>query len=72
MSKNNFSRRLAKINSMHVCDMVDVDLSFGEIYFPDFPIPEGETSVEYFERLAWDGLRSRYGDPLPKEISLQS
>lgn len=55
-------------NSMHVCDMVDVDLSFGEIYFPDFPIPKGETSVEYFERLAWDGLRSRYGDPLPKEI----
>ena len=55
-------------NSMKVCDMIDVNLSFGEIYFPDFPIPQGETSVEYFERLAWEGLKKRYGDPLPSEI----
>jgi len=55
-------------NSMHVCDMVDVNLNFGEIYFPDFPIPTQETSVEYFERLAWQGLKNRYGDPLPQDI----
>lgn len=55
-------------NSMHVCDMVDVNLKFGEIYFPDFPIPTTESSIEYFERLAWEGLKNRYGDPLPEEI----
>jgi DNA polymerase-3 subunit alpha len=55
-------------NTMHVCDMVDVNLNFGEIYFPDFPIPTGETSIEYFERLAWDGLKKRYGDPIPQNI----
>lgn len=55
-------------NSMSVCDMVDVNLSFGEIYFPDFPIPTQENSVEYFERLAWEGLKNRYGDPLPQEV----
>ena len=55
-------------NSMDVCDMVDLDLRFGEIYFPDFPIPTEETSVEYFERLAWEGLKKRYGDPLPNDV----
>jgi DNA polymerase-3 subunit alpha len=55
-------------NTMHVNDMIDVNLSFGEIHFPDFPIPTKENSTEYFERLAWDGLKKRYGDPLPQNI----
>ena len=55
-------------NTMNICDMVDVNLKFGDIHFPDFPIPTKENSVEYFERLAWDGLQKRYGKNLPKEI----
>ena len=55
-------------NTMQICDMVDLDLSFGNIYFPNFPIPTEESSIEYFERLAWEGLKKRYGDPLPSEI----
>lgn len=55
-------------NTMHVNDMVDVDLNFGQIYFPNFPIPTNEGSIEYFERLAWEGLRARYGEDLPQEI----
>lgn len=55
-------------NTMEICDMVDLNLSFGDHYFPNFPIPTAETSDQYFERLAWDGLKERYGDPLPAEI----
>lgn len=55
-------------NTMHVNDMVDIDLSFGQIHFPNFPIPTNEPSVDYFERLAWDGLKKKYGDPLPQHI----
>ena len=55
-------------NTMSVCDMVDVNLNFGEIYFPNFPIPTNETSTQYFERLAWEGLRNRYGNELPESI----
>jgi len=55
-------------NTMDVCDMVDINLKFGEIYFPNFPIPTEETSVDYFERLAWEGLKNRYGNPLPQHI----
>ena len=55
-------------NSMDVCDMVDLNLSFGEIHFPDFPIPTSEAPMDYFDRLAWSGLRERYGNPLPPHI----
>lgn len=55
-------------NTMHVCDMIDLDLSFGDHFFPHFPIPTNESSIEYFERLAWSGLKERYGDPLPSHI----
>ncbi len=55
-------------NTMDVCDMVDVNLNFGNIYFPNFPIPTSESSIDYFERLAWSGLKERYGDPLPQHI----
>jgi DNA polymerase-3 subunit alpha len=55
-------------NTMHVCDMVDINLNFGEIHFPDFPIPTKESSVDFFERLAWDGLRTKYGQDLPQHI----
>ena len=55
-------------NTMLVNDMVDLNLSFDDIYFPNFPIPTSEGSTEYFERLAWEGLRGRYGQDLPEEI----
>ena len=62
-----FSEEYLK-NTMHVNDMVELELNFGEIHFPDFPIPTKELSTEYFERLAWDGLKLRYGNPLPQNI----
>jgi DNA polymerase-3 subunit alpha len=62
-----FSEELLR-NTMHVNDMIDVDLNFGDIHFPNFPIPTQETSVDYFERLAWDGLKKRYGNELPEHI----
>lgn len=55
-------------NSMDVCDMVDLNLSFGDIHFPNFPIPTAESPIEYFDRLAWTGLQERYGNPLPQHI----
>jgi len=66
MSRN-FSDEWLK-NTMIVNDMVDLDLSFGQVHFPNFPIPTQESSTDYFERLAWDGLKKKYGDPLPQNI----
>jgi DNA polymerase-3 subunit alpha len=55
-------------NTMHVHDMIDVNLKFGELYFPDFPIPSGKEVNAHLEDLAWAGLKKKYGDPLPVEV----
>jgi DNA polymerase-3 subunit alpha len=55
-------------NTMLVNEMVDLNLKFGDLYFPSFPIPTAESSIEYFDRLAWAGLHERYGSPLPQNI----
>ena len=55
-------------NTMHVHDMIDVNLKFGELYFPDFPIPSGKEVNAHLEDLAWAGLKKKYGDPLPIEV----
>lgn len=55
-------------NTMHVHDMIDVNLKFGELYFPDFPIPSGKEVNSHLEDLAWAGLKKKYGDLLPTEV----
>lgn len=59
-------------NTMHVNDMVDLSLKFGDLYFPTFPIPTNESSIEYFDRLAWEGLRNRYGNPIPEYVKTRA
>ncbi len=55
-------------NTMHVNDMIEVNLKFGDLYFPHFPLPDSRTTDEYLEQLAWSGLKKKYGDPLPQEV----
>jgi DNA polymerase-3 subunit alpha len=56
------------LNTMKINDMVNVDLNFGELYFPRFPIPKNIETNIYLEKLAWEGLRNKYGDPLPEKV----
>lgn len=55
-------------NTLDVADMVDLDLSFNEFHFPDFPIPEEETVDSYLEKKVWAGIRERYGDDFSDEV----
>lgn len=55
-------------NTMEITDMVDLNLKFGELYFPQFPIPDNKNTSDYLEELAWDGLKKKYGDPLPDNV----
>ena len=34
---------------------------------PKFPLPEGETDESWFRHQVMDGMKKRYGDPIPKE-----
>lgn len=55
-------------NTLEVAEQVDLELSFGELYFPDFALPSGETTDSLLEREVYSGLRLRYGDPLPQRV----
>ena len=51
-------------NSLLIAERSDVNLEFGNILLPHFPVPEGETEVTYLRRLVEQGARERYGsDP---------
>jgi DNA polymerase-3 subunit alpha len=56
-------------NTCDLADMVDVALEFGEFHFPKFPdVPKEKTPDEFLEEQLWEGLKDRYGDPLPQEV----
>ncbi|HEX6299093.1 MAG TPA: DNA polymerase III subunit alpha [Acidimicrobiia bacterium] len=48
-------------NTLWIAERVDVDLEFGKILLPQFPVPEGETEVTYLRKLVEEGTHERYG-----------
>ena len=53
--------------TLEIADRCNVEIPLGEILLPDYPTEDGEDSNRMLRRLALDGLRERYGDPLPAE-----
>lgn len=54
-------------NTVALAERLNVELAFGnQVYhFPKFQPPDKTPVADYFEKLVWDGLKKRYGDPLP-------
>ena len=51
-------------NTLWIAERAEVDLQFGQILLPQFPVPSGETEVTYLRKLVETGARERYGqDP---------
>jgi len=48
-------------NTLWIAERAEVDLEFGKILLPSFPVPEGETEVTYLRRLVEEGTHERYG-----------
>jgi len=55
-------------NTCLIGEMVNVDLKFGELYFPEFPLPKEVDRTKYLEEKVWEGIKERYGDPIPDEV----
>lgn len=56
-------------NTLDIAEMTELDLSFNEFHFPDFPIPEGETVDSFLEAKVWEGIKDRYGETLSDEVT---
>ena len=60
-------------NTVEIAEKVDFQmdkLEFGKTkeYLPKYPCPEEYDEVQYFDYLCRNGLKKRYGDPIPDDI----
>lgn len=49
-------------NTVMVADKVDLELEFGEMRLPRFPVPDGLSEPDHLRKLAYAGLEQRYGE----------
>lgn len=49
-------------NTRAIADRCDVDLEFGKILIPKFPVPQGETEKTFLDKNVYSGLLWRYTD----------
>ncbi|HEX6221494.1 MAG TPA: DNA polymerase III subunit alpha [Acidimicrobiia bacterium] len=55
-------------NTLAIAERASVDLEFGKLLLPHFPVPEGETEVTYLRQLVEAGTRERYGSDPGAEV----
>ncbi len=48
-------------NTLAIAERIEVDLERDGFQLPRFHVPEGETADSYFEKVAWEGFRERWG-----------
>jgi DNA polymerase III subunit alpha len=54
-------------STLDIAERCDVQLELGKQLIPHFPTPEGQPEPEYLRARVDEGLRERYGDPIPAE-----
>jgi DNA polymerase III subunit alpha len=57
----------AVASTLEIAERCDVEMQLGQLLLPRFPTPEGTEPGEMLRELAIEGLRRRYGDPIPAE-----
>ncbi|MCL2444757.1 DNA polymerase III subunit alpha [Candidatus Saccharibacteria bacterium] len=57
-------------NSRRIADRCELNLEFGRILIPHFPLPEGEVDeASYLDKLVFRGLAWRYGGKTKREVA---
>ncbi|MGZ5361980.1 MAG: DNA polymerase III subunit alpha [Solirubrobacterales bacterium] len=59
----------AVATTREIAERCAVEIELGKLLLPRFPTPDGEEPREMLRRLATEGLRKRYGDPIPAEAT---
>ena len=53
--------------TLEIAERCDVEMKLGQLLLPRFPTPDGVEPGEMLRDLAIEGLRKRYGDPIPAD-----
>jgi len=57
-------------NTLLIAERADVEIEFGKVELPVFPLPPPFASDdEYLRHLTFDGARERYGNPVPGHVA---
>ncbi len=54
-------------STLEIAERCDVNLEFGKIILPVFDVPKGSSEDEFLRAECIEGLKKRYGDPIPEE-----
>src|ERR1700733_10569131 len=54
-------------STLEIAERCNVELELGKHLIPSYPTPDGEGEREYLRARVEEGLRLRYGDPIPAE-----
>jgi len=55
-------------NTLEIAEKCDVELEFDNIIMPVFDVPQGKTQDEHLRDMCIEGLKERYGDPIPDNV----
>jgi DNA polymerase III subunit alpha len=53
--------------TLEIAERCNVEIELGKLLLPRYPVPNGEEPEAMLRRIAGEGLRARYGDPVPAE-----
>jgi DNA polymerase III subunit alpha len=53
--------------TLEIAERCEVEIELGKLLLPRYPTPDGEEPEAMLRRIAGEGMRSRYGDPIPAE-----
>ena len=51
--------------TLEIAERCELDIELGKLLLPRYPTPDGEEPEAMLRRIAGEGLRARYGDPVP-------
>ncbi len=54
-------------STLEIAERCSLDIELGKLLLPRYPTEDGEEPEAMLRRLAGEGLRARYGDPVPAE-----
>jgi DNA polymerase-3 subunit alpha len=57
----------AVASTLEIAERCRLEMQLGQLLLPRFPTPEGVEPGEMLRELALEGLRGRYGDPIPAD-----
>ena len=56
-------------NSLWIAERANLEIEFGKVLLPDFPLPEGfDDAAAYLRHLTYEGAKQRWGDQLPDTV----